>query len=276
MHDTISQEGPGDKDKALAEDLFRRILALRRAEYVNEDVEEWVKKYIPHSHWIYNWSRLERASERRACKRNREYDDAELLQLDNVVTDRMTEQFTKAHFSGATSEELRYLQTEILREADDCDVEYSLETLLSLGVAGIRKRRVKKTRNADVKKAFRWGWQIVYSLMQIAVVFGIYSALQRPFEIIVVSLLIEVYCTVVLSESRSTLRFVGNVIKADAIFSDIRQSLGKPVTRAAQEKADKVYKDLQSGQGQVVAYQSTFVIMSLIALWHLIRVIVGL
>jgi len=171
----------------------------------------------------------------------------------------------------------RYLYETIKKEyeaGDDyADTDHCLRTFPANGLAGIRKRTKREKRSAALKSSGLIIWELFKSVIKIGIVLSIYAEDESRFGIIVLSLLLYIYSTVALAVSQEVLRFASQMIKADLQFIDIRQLLGKKPTFAEMEEANKPTKEWRKYNAAILIYQATLGIITLIALWKLIRAI---
>jgi len=124
----------------------------------------------------------------------RDSQDETLGSVEERIKRKHFDNFIEQYFKGCTADESRYLFSTMDAEfkAGDnySDLEHCLHAFLKGGLDGVRSQRSKDTHNRRIKSGLRAIWTVFKGLVEIAVVLGIYSALQTPFETITISILL--------------------------------------------------------------------------------------
>lgn len=217
------------------------------------------------------------AWQRKQAKSHAEAEDAALTALEERIQRELIDGFIEQHFQRATWEESRYIRDTVKKqyEAGDeyRDRSHCLQTFLQDGLDGVRKCRKKDKVYRILKLSLGIVWQLIVSVITVGLVLGVYSVVESRFEAIAASILVSIYATVTLGASQSMVRYTAQNYQAALMLMEVRTLFGKATSFCEKEAANKPANDFQHQLGRVYIYQFTLAIISLIALWKLVRAI---
>lgn len=142
--------------------------------------------------------------------------------------------------------------------------EYHLAEFMFIGITGVRGMRRAET----IWMAVWCAWIIAVVTVATALSIALYTYLVRPFEIIVISLLLLICCNSFLARYRVRMASLESQSAAASYLAAIASLLGRQI-KEEEARIDSLTHDMTKAKLKLFGYQLTAFAASAVALWHL-------